>query len=673
MSNKILPNSIFNVFYLQLFKFFFFMMACFTLIKIVSFFIFYPLFSTLSFIDIAKALYVSFRLDSIVLGFISTIPTIAILILANFKNKISLFLMRFFIYLWIGLFLVCVFMMIGDLVYFSQTQSHVFQEVFVIKNQIDFFATLAFSDYLFVLILAFISLSIIAYISNKILNANLLTYSQNTTITKKILGGVLCILFIFANARGWHYQNHPLGVANVYEYGKVVGKLAVNDMFLIAQAMQDNSKKRERKFDAKKARDIYLQAYGSKNVIFKQDNPLYKKYKQPYLPPLPNNKHYNVVLILVESLEYFAIDSVAGLDLRVSKNLDYLVKNGVYFDNFYANGKRSLDALTNIITSLSTPQDAPRLGFGIVSIHNTPTIAQFFKNNNYTTSLIQSSQRDCLMLDSSAKVSGFDYYYGASNFPLLGDEQNHTKHIYLGWDGNMLKFNIGLIDKLYNSSKDGFFAMAFSATMHYPYTSPGKKYQLYPHSDFNIYGYLNNLNYFDQKLGEFIKTAKTKPWFESTIFIITADHKIDWDKNEKLMSIYKIKRAKEYNKLSKLDKHYKIPLIIYAPKLLKPQTKHIVATQTDIAPTISHLLGLKTYISSNGNSLFDDDVHRYNTIYETSGAWFFDKNGIIYHNYKTYKPFAGDNSLQLNRVFLSTDKIISDFIFNANKQVEDAK
>jgi len=665
MSNKISQSSIFNVVYLQLFKFFFFMMMCFMLIKAISFFVFYPLFSTLSFSDLLKAIYVSFRLDSIVLGFISAIPIIAILILANFKNKLSLILMRCFIYLWIVLFLACVFIMIGDLVYFSQSQTHVFQEVFVIKNQIDFFATLAFSQYLLVLVLAFLFMGIIAYIGNKILNTELLFYSSNATATAKILGGVFCVLFVFASARGWHFQNHPLGVANVYEYGKVVGKLAANDAFLIIQAMQDNSKRRERTFDKTKAKEIYKNAYSSKNVILKDTNPIYKKYKKAYLPPLPNGKHYNVVLILVESLEYFAIDSIAGMGLNVSKNLDYLIKNGVYFDNFYANGRRSLDALTNIITSISTPQDAPRLGFGIVSIHNTPTIAQFFKSNNYTTSLIQSSQRDCLMLDSSAMVSGFDNYYGAKDFPLLGDEQNHTKHIYLGWDGNMLKFNLKLIDRLYNSNTDGFFAMAFSATMHYPYTSPGKKYQLYPHSDFNIYGYLNNVNYFDQKLGEFIQSAKTKPWFDNTIFIITADHKIDWDKNQKLMSIYKIKKPKEYNKLSKLDKHYKIPLIIYAPKLLKPQINHSIGTQADIPPTISHLLGLKKFISSNGNSLFDNDVHRYNTIYETSGAWFFDKDDIIYHNYKTYKTFLGNNSEQLNKVFLSTDKIIGDFVFKS--------
>ena len=88
---------------------------------------------------------------------------------------------------------------------------------------------------------------------------------------------------------------------------------------------------------------------------------------------------------------------------------------------------------------------------------------------------------------------------------------------------------------------------------------------------------------------EFIESAKEREWFKDTIFIITGDHTIG-----KGIGITKQNFA-----------HFRIPLIIYAPYIFKPQTIQRVGSQVDILPTILDMLGISSQFATFANSLFD--------------------------------------------------------------------
>lgn len=61
-----------------------------------------------------------------------------------------------------------------------------------------------------------------------------------------------------------------------------------------------------------------------------------------------NAQGYNVIIILLESWQKDYIDSLAGTNYGVSPNFDNISKDSIMFDNFYANGQRSIMGLMSL-------------------------------------------------------------------------------------------------------------------------------------------------------------------------------------------------------------------------------------------------------------------------------------------------------------------------------------
>jgi phosphoglycerol transferase MdoB-like AlkP superfamily enzyme len=84
------------------------------------------------------------------------------------------------------------------------------------------------------------------------------------------------------------------------------------------------------------------------------------------------------------------------------------------------------------------------------------------------------------------------------------------------------------------------------------------------------------VKYADFAIGQFIEAAKTKPWFDNTIFLFVADHCASSAGKTKI-PVYR----------------YHIPAIVYAPKILSPQRVDTLASQIDLGPTLLAMLGLE--------------------------------------------------------------------------------
>jgi len=87
------------------------------------------------------------------------------------------------------------------------------------------------------------------------------------------------------------------------------------------------------------------------------------------------------------------------------------------------------------------------------------------------------------------------------------------------------------------------------------------------------------VKYADWAIGDFIERARTRPWFDDTVFVIVADH-----------------CAAARGKTDLPIDRFHIPLLIYAPKHLAPARIDTVASQIDIAPTVLALLNF-SYVS----------------------------------------------------------------------------
>jgi phosphoglycerol transferase MdoB-like AlkP superfamily enzyme len=132
-----------------------------------------------------------------------------------------------------------------------------------------------------------------------------------------------------------------------------------------------------------------------------------------------------------------------------------------------------------------------------------------------------------------------------------------------------------------------FFAHIMTTSNHRPYTYPDGRIDI-PSPG----GRAGAVKYTDYALGKFIEDAKKQPWFGDTLFVITADH-----------------CASVAGKTKLPVKNYRIPLIFYAPEIVRPSTFDPIVSQIDLMPTLIEVLGKKGDDHFFGRSFFEDGTN----------------------------------------------------------------
>ena len=129
--------------------------------------------------------------------------------------------------------------------------------------------------------------------------------------------------------------------------------------------------------------------------------------------------------------------------------------------------------------------------------------------------------------------------------------------------------------------------MLFTGITHDPFAHTLPQFDKYEYKTWDD-GFKNTLYFADWSIGEFLKRAKEEGWFDNTVFVFVADHTSGGPGSDSL-----------YNK-------FRIPLVIYAPKLFKPRTVNYVVSQLDIIPTLYNLVGLDVPYTAFGRDMLDD-------------------------------------------------------------------
>jgi phosphoglycerol transferase MdoB-like AlkP superfamily enzyme len=119
------------------------------------------------------------------------------------------------------------------------------------------------------------------------------------------------------------------------------------------------------------------------------------------------------------------------------------------------------------------------------------------------------------------------------------------------------------------AKKQPFFFQIMTTSNHRPFTYPEGKIDIPSGKG----GRQGGVKFTDYAIHEFINTAKNKPWFNETVFVIVADHCGGSAGGVELP----------------VDK-YHIPFFVYAPKYIKPQSNDTLSSQIDVAPTLLSLL-----------------------------------------------------------------------------------
>jgi phosphoglycerol transferase MdoB-like AlkP superfamily enzyme len=271
-------------------------------------------------------------------------------------------------------------------------------------------------------------------------------------------------------------------------------------------------------------------------------------------------QRYNVVLITVESLsaKFF---SAFGNQQGLTPNLDHLAKEGLLFTDLQATGTRTVRGLEAI--SLSVP---PTPGRSIVKRpHNANlyNIGTELQRRGYTTRFIYGGYGYFDNMNEFFSNNGFEIVDRTD----LSEEEIHFANTWGVSDEDLLDRVLKEADQSADQGKL-FFNLVMTTSNHRPFTYPEGKIDIPSHT-----GREGAVKYTDYAIGRFIEQAKQHTWFDNTIFIIIADHCAS-SAGERDLAVNK----------------YHIPLLIYAPAIIKPGTVDTLASQIDLAPTLLGLL-----------------------------------------------------------------------------------
>lgn len=277
--------------------------------------------------------------------------------------------------------------------------------------------------------------------------------------------------------------------------------------------------------------------------------------------PTGPEKHLNVVLITVESLSAEFLATFGGKE-NITPFMDEWFKEGLLFTNFYATGTRTIRGLEAL--TLSIP---PTPGQSIVKRPDNGklfSLGYVLQQRGYDTAFLYGGR---------GFFDNMNAFYEGNGYRIV-DQTDFTKAEITfanAWGvSDDIIFNrvIKEADQDYQSQKPFFFQI-MTTSNHRPYTYPEGKIDI-PSGK----GRSGAVKYTDYAIAEFIKQAKSKPWFDDTLFVMVADHCAGSARKTELP----------------VDK-YHIPLFIYAPKHVPVVKNDTLSSQIDVAPTILGFLG----------------------------------------------------------------------------------
>ncbi len=324
-----------------------------------------------------------------------------------------------------------------------------------------------------------------------------------------------------------------------------------------------------------------------------------KKYFEIEKFPAQGQKEFkdkNIVILLLES---FSKEYVGSLNAYPGYTpfLDSLMQHSLVFTNAYSNGYRSLDAIPSVVASVPCLMDDP-ITTSVYSSNKFTTIADLLKGKNYQTAFFHGGTNGTLGLDGFAKMFGFDEYYGRSEY---GNDEDYDGYWGI-YDEPFLQFVITKLDKF----EQPFLAMEFTLSSHYPYSLPENYQDKFKEGSLRIH---RVIRYSDFSLRRFFEVAKTKEWYENTIFIISADHpaqSVVATKKENIEEVGNMPAKDLLTYYKNTSGKHAIPIIFFSPGDSNLRGKiDVPMQQTNIMPTVLSLLNYDKPFLALGYNAFD--------------------------------------------------------------------
>lgn len=304
------------------------------------------------------------------------------------------------------------------------------------------------------------------------------------------------------------------------------------------------------------------------------------QFNHPELPTwhrqqatVQRDKPLNLVIVLQESMGATFVKSLGGVP--VTPELEKLRAQGIWLDNLYATGTRSVRGIEAVVAGFApTPAQSTVKLSG--SQHQFTTLASVLAAQGYQTQFIYGGE---------AHFDNMRSYFTGNGFSDIVDFKQIKKPAFVGsWgasDEDLFNQALTELDSLQQSGKP-FFSLIFTSSNHEPFEFPDGRISLHeePKNTVN-----NAVKYADWAMGQFFAKAKSKDYWQNTVFLVVADHD---------------NRVYGAN-LIPLEK-FRIPGLILGADLT-PTTWSTIASQIDLAPTLLSLMGVNSCHPMTGRDI----------------------------------------------------------------------
>ncbi|MCT7493199.1 sulfatase-like hydrolase/transferase [Aliarcobacter cryaerophilus] len=578
----------------------------------VIFFIYYnelDSFTNFNF-DMLNMLFLGFRLDLTVIGYIQVIPSFC-LIFSYYLNSERVFYLfnKFLVYYLFIIFVIVSLLFVADFGFYSYFKDRL-NILFFGLFEDDTVALLKtfWENYNVILILGvfFIYLVILFYIIKKIFQKDFTNQNFLKFIKIPVVFFLALLAFNFFIIRGT-FGMYPLGkmIPNISQ-SEYINKMSQNSVRAFISANSVRNKFKKNKID-------YIKETGFENNIERAFE-IHKGTTNIDRENLLNNityttkkvddEDYNIVVIMVESFG-IPILKYQSEEFDIMGNLKKHFEEDILFSNIISEGDGTISSLEALFLNIPyRPNSFPfsQSKFAQTSFAFSP--AFLYTNAGFNTSFIYGGDLTWRDLGKFVKFQSYDSVEGKQDVFAsikVTKEESEYFHPWGIYDEYLYEH---ILNKLETSNKKEMI-LALSTNNHPPYDIP-KNYETKIKSysedlknhiigDFDLakqrfksYGYALD------SVGTFLDKFKKSKFKDNTIVVITAD-------NNTIEGIMKYDDNPIFTSKN-------IPIYFYLPKKLKDRLEidtSVAGSQKDIFPTLYNLTLKDTKYLSIGNNLFD--------------------------------------------------------------------
>ena len=370
-----------------------------------------------------------------------------------------------------------------------------------------------------------------------------------------------------------------------------------------------------------------------KEVDFYSDRELNQVYTPIHIPKKDTTafKKQNVVIILLESFS----KEVTGFYNRKLNNgtyegyspfLDSLMQHSKIYWNSFANGRKSIDALPSILASIPSGADPFVLTpYASDSIYSLPHI---LRDKGYHTSFFHGAPNGSMGFSALLKLLGVEHYYGKDEYNNDADFDG----MWGIWDEPFFQYFANTL----STFKEPFFTTLFSVSSHHPFVVPEQYANVFKKGPVPV---LECIGYTDMALRKFFETAKQQPWFNNTLFVISADHAT-------------VTFHPEYETAWG---DVAIPIILYHPhdaSLMGVDSSRVIQ-QIDVMPTVLSYLNYQEPFFAFGKNVLDTNHQQLNfSVSYFNGYRWIEGPYLLFFNGQTSRSLFNykDDPLFLNNL-----------------------